>query len=224
MNEENPYRLVIEVSDSGFNVRTSAAMATRFLGIGCFFALLSGLWFEYVPNSSSAVSMGAAGLQFGLGVAAATTLWVPERKWRMALCAPVVGLVGFVIVGVMYDNNAALVFGFGRGFDGYVRGWALLAFASLPGVFCLSLLGPLIARPKSRLRVLLFVLIAAGLAGIAPLVTGTLTRRGRFFATMFIAQTVMYATIGWLVGDSDELSQTSDQHAGNGGKSGPVSP
>lgn len=202
MTVENPYQPPSELLDYRLDIRTSLGLAMRFFALGLFFAGLAAAWLEFMRNPSGVVSMGAPGIAFGLGISAATVIWVPANKWRVALAAPFISLVGFVIIGAMYDQNAAVAASFPPTAIGYLSSWAVLSVASLPGAFCISLICPLIARPKSRSRVMLLVCVTAGLAGLAPVLTGTFLQQGRFFVTMFLAQLVLFWMVGWIVGDS----------------------
>lgn len=202
MTAENPYRTPPDVSVERFEVRSSLGMAVRFAGVGFFFALLSGLWLEIYVSPSSAFSMAVPGMGFGLGLSTAILLFRPQKKIPAVFLAPVIGVVGFAIIGFMYDNNAALVAGFGRSLAGYLKGWFVLGVASLPGVLSLSLVCALCGRPRSQARLMLFLVVTAALAGAAPLITANVTATGRFFATMVTAQLIMFAATGWIVGDS----------------------
>ena len=203
----NPYRSPFDVDEDAFDVRASMGVAGRFVAVGIFFAALSGYLLQEYLQVSSALSMGTPGLVFGVGILFAAGVFIPQcRKPALAL-VPFVCFAGFVLIGAMYDMARPWVAGFGTKLTGLVMGWGVLMVSSLPGVLVLALGCRLIGRPRSKSRFAFFVFVTAGLAGAAPVITsswpGPLGFVSLFFVTMFVSQVLMFAMLGWILGDSE---------------------
>ncbi len=208
----NPYEPIAEVDDR-FDFPSAIRMAIRFAGVGIITGAASGYQLDeaVARSSSSGMLMGGPGMTFGIGLVAAVVLFLPSVKqaaqfsWRrLRLCGvPVLMLIGFCMIGVAYDGIRPLA-PVPMTSAGYARLWLLLAGGSIPGILVMGLGCRLVARPRSYPRFVVFLLVTAMLAGVAPIITVTCGWgfvESPFFLTMFVAQLTMFLMLGWIFGD-----------------------
>lgn len=205
--EDNPYLVSAELES--FDLRSSVFVSFQFVCVGAIFAAVGGYAVERLLQTSSGMRMATPGLVFGLGVVVAACLFVPAARKPAVVLLPVICLLGFITIGVMYDTVRNSVVACGTSGAGLLQGWALLALASLPGVVVMAFGCRLIARPRSLVRFAMFVVVTSGLAGLSPMLTsirpGPLADLPVFFLTMFVSQLLMFAMLGWILGDSEPI-------------------